>query len=105
MPVSRATNTTGFRDADPKGDLNRAGSNHRLQGDSAHCAGPMRVAVSDHGRSGFSLRQKQETTMNHDHLNDEQLSIVNGGAHGDGTGGGTGGGGGKGTGGGGGPRR
>ena len=38
--------------------------------------------------------------MNHDLLNDELLSNVVGGAHGDGTGGGTGGGGGKGTGGG-----
>ena len=48
--------------------------------------------------SPFAL--KQETILNHELLNDEQLSIVNGGAHGDGTGGGTGGGGGKGTGGG-----
>ena len=38
--------------------------------------------------------------MNHNLLNDEQLSIVIGGAHGDGTGGGTGGGHGNGTGGG-----
>jgi len=37
--------------------------------------------------------------MNHDLLNDEQLSIVNAGAGGDGTGGGTGGGGRNGTGG------
>jgi hypothetical protein len=38
--------------------------------------------------------------LNHNLLNDEQLSIVIGGAHGDGTGGGTGGGHGNGTGGG-----
>jgi hypothetical protein len=38
--------------------------------------------------------------MNHDLLNDEQLSLATGGAHGDGTGGGTGGGKGNGTGGG-----
>jgi hypothetical protein len=38
--------------------------------------------------------------MDLEQLNDENLSIANGGAHGDGTGGGTGGGGGKGTGGG-----
>jgi len=44
--------------------------------------------------------EQQETTMNNDLLNDEQLDIVAGGKPGDGTGGGTGGGGGKGTGGG-----
>jgi hypothetical protein len=44
--------------------------------------------------------EQQETTMKHDHLNDEHLDIVAGGKPGDHTGPGTGGGGGKGTGGG-----
>jgi len=42
--------------------------------------------------------EQQETTMNHDHLNDEHLDIVAGGKPGDHTGGGTGGGKGNGTG-------
>ena len=76
-----------------------------LERDARHCAKSARVVACLTKREADPpFVEQQETTMNHDLLNDEQLDIAVGGkpagGHGSGTGGGTGGGGGNGTGGG-----
>ena len=59
----------------------------------------MDIVLPDHSEADPPFVEQQQTTMNHDLRNDEQLNIAVGGKPGDHTGGGTGGGGGKGNGG------